>query len=341
MEFEFFHQNWLDYSEFFGKEKNAKFSINLDLDFFNRLEFTKESLKKYRINAAINAYHTLGDNPALCLSGGVDSQAMLQCWTEAKLPFKAYTLVFNNYLNAQDVASARYYCRKNKIELNEIPFNVVSFLTRENFNVAMKYNSESPHFNVHYQMFDILRDLGHTGVCSGGQAPMYNRNNKKYGQNLSINALNFLNYYKVTKFPCQGSFLSYYPELSWAITLLTPFVNIIKKEYYTTDYNTDSLVDSKHTRYQSKIKGYRNVGFDIIPQAQKYTGFELVKKHFEYITGDGWEFEKRFRFPLEKVIKHHDRTTELVVNDETHTLINQLNSNYMAASGNAPTGVGD
>lgn len=339
--FDFFHKDWLDYSDFFNENSHAKFSCNLDLDFFYRLDFSKTSLKKYRIDAAINIYHTLGDNPALCLSGGVDSQAMLQCWVEAGLPFKAYTLVFDNYLNSQDVACARYYCRKNRIELNEIPFNVISFLTRKNFDVGLKYNSCSPHFNVHYEMFDILRDMGHTGVCAGGQAPIYNNTTGKWGESLTINALNFFNYYNVTKFPCQGSFLSFYPELSWSISVLTPFVSIIRKDYYTSEYDAGLFTNFKHTRYQSKIKSYKNVGFNIVPQSTKYTGFELVKKHFEYTYGDGWEFERRFRHPLEKMVKRHDRTTEVVIDDKTHNLICELNSDYMTTSNRPSTGISD
>ena len=54
-------------------------------------------------------------------------------------------------------------------------------------------------------------------------------------------------------------------------------------------------------KYAAKLIGYRRVGFDLVPQPQKYTGFELVKDYFEEQTGDGWAFEKQFRNPLSKM----------------------------------------
>ena len=54
-------------------------------------------------------------------------------------------------------------------------------------------------------------------------------------------------------------------------------------------------------KYDAKLVGYRRVGFDLMPQPQKYTGFELVKDYFEKQTGDGWAFEKQFRRPLSRM----------------------------------------
>jgi deoxycytidylate deaminase len=58
-----------------------------DIDFFENLKFDAQSLKQYRIDAARLCAETLGDKPALCLSGGIDSQAMVQSWHEAGLEF--------------------------------------------------------------------------------------------------------------------------------------------------------------------------------------------------------------------------------------------------------------
>ena len=81
--------------------------------------------------------------------------------------------------------------------------------------------------------------------------------------------------------------------------------------------------------YKSKIKGYQNVGFKIIPQETKYTGFELVKKYFENLTGDGWAFEKRFRHNLEKVLKPPYKS-KLLIDDELQKLIVSIHSKNLA-----------
>jgi hypothetical protein len=54
-------------------------------------------------------------------------------------------------------------------------------------------------------------------------------------------------------------------------------------------------------KYDAKLIGYRRVGFDLVPQPQKYTGFELVKDYFAEKTGDGWAFETQFRLPLTRM----------------------------------------
>ena len=52
--------------------------------------------------------------------------------------------------------------------------------------------------------------------------------------------------------------------------------------------------------YLQKVIGYKRIGFDIIQQDTKYTGFEKVKELIEEQSGDGWAFERKFRDPLAK-----------------------------------------
>jgi hypothetical protein len=54
------------------------------------------------------------------------------------------------------------------------------------------------------------------------------------------------------------------------------------------------------SNYQAKIQGYNTMGYNVIPQEQKYNGFETVKKYYEHMTGDGWAFENQFREPIKK-----------------------------------------
>jgi hypothetical protein len=257
------------------------------------------SLKKYRIEAAEKCAQTLGKDPALCISGGIDSQCMVQAWQEARLDFKIYILVFDNDLNIHDVNHARKFCRARGLKLNEVKINIAQFLMRENFDIGLKYHSPSPHFNTHYRLFNFLKSIGHTGVCCGGQTPFKNDDN--WGINMSRNNLNFINYSLIENYPCQGSFLSFCPKLTWAISLLT------KPQYLDLNIRLDTDAYENyitHLRYADKINGYVRAGFNIIPQKNKQTGFELVKKYFESKTGDGWDFEKKFRFPLIQEIKN-------------------------------------
>lgn len=293
-----FYNDWLNYYNLFETKHNTNFKLttNLSKEFFENLKLDSVSLKEYRINAALECAKTLGENPALAFSGGIDSQCMVQSWVEAGLKFDLYTLVFNDDLNIQDVSSARNYCKIHNLPLKEVQLDIVKFLTRENYDYGVKYYSASPHFNTHYKFYNILFDMGYTGVCAGGDAPRFFEN--KIGNSFNRNNLNFINYNKIENVSCQGSFLSFYPELAWAIFMLEGN-EVFESELYDYSINKKPQLEFLYNR---KIHSYTSVGFNIIPQAEKYTGFELVKKYFEEKTGDGWAFEKLFRHPLEGFI---------------------------------------
>lgn len=327
-EFNFFYNDWVDYDPLFESKIDDSMIIldtKLNANFFKELCLDRHSLKKYRIKAAELCAKTLGNKPALCISGGVDSQAMLQCWIEAKLDFDVYILKFLNDLNIQDVAHARLISKKFKIKLHEIPIDIINFLNRENFDYGEKYKSASPHFNVHYKLFDILRNLNYTGLACGGQTVLCN--NDIWGSNFTRNPFNFINYSQITTFPVQGSFLSFYPELSWAISLLT------KKSNSDLSTNIGYHVDDlEKERYGNKINGYIRSGFAIIPQPRKFTGFELVKKYYESLTNDVWEFEKRFRIPLSNLLQIIPGATKFNLSKDRIEDIENLYTTHMSES---------
>lgn len=300
--------------------------VNLEDSFFNNLRFDTDSLKLYRIEAATHTAEKLGDNPALCLSGGIDSQSMVYAWLEAGLKFDVVSCVFNNDLNKHDVDTAIEFCKIHDINLKLIPLNVTQFLNRENLDYAVKYKSSSPQFNVHYKFFNMLREIGYTGACCGGVALFRDEGN--WGTNLKYNIFNFINYVQSSGFMVQGSFLSYYPKLAWSIGLLTREVDLPRTGVYSND-----LFDLfEKERYKAKSEGYTKAGFKIIPQPAAFTGFEEVKRYYESITKDGWEFEKRFRHPIQnlhKVLKNKIDAVQLDLSENQLCQILSLYSNNM------------
>lgn len=274
--------------------------VNLPTDFFKNLKLDSDSLTTYRINNAKLVSETLGNKPAVLLSGGVDSQAMVQCWAEANLQFDVVAFRFKNDLNIQDFNYAVQYCKIKNLNYVEIDFDVITFLNRENFNIGIKYNSVSPHFNVHYKMAEILKDMGYTGICCGGFAPILI--NGDWGTNYSYNTCRYTTVSEKLGIPLQGNFLSYTPELAWSIALLTQTF----EAKLHPDIMNDEFELYNEQRYETKIKGYELSGFNLIPQPQKFTGFELVKKHYEKLTRDPWTFDRTFRHSLQNLLKHND-----------------------------------
>lgn len=320
------YNDWLNIYPIFEKANALRFydylDVNLDIKFFQSLQFDYDSLQDYRKEAAIEASKMLGDRPALCFSGGVDSQYMLYAWKEARLQFDTYVLVFDDDLNDQDVSHARNYCRELGIELKEIPIDIARFLTRENYDYGMKYDSASPHFNTHYKLFNILKDMGYTGVCCGGNTPTRILNKNQWGTNYVRNVWNFINYTKVEQFPCIGDFLSFHPKLTWALALLT--AGQYNTELFDVYFNEESYKNAA-IRYAEKVTSYRKTGVKILEQVQKFTGFEKVKIHFEKKTGDGWAFEKLFRTPFRDTLMHTTATPVFRFQDGVQDVVDKLN----------------
>ena len=73
-QFKFFYNDWLDFDGMLNNTGRDHI-VNLDTDFFKSLKFDTETLKQYRIDAATLCAETLGSKPAICFSGGADSQA--------------------------------------------------------------------------------------------------------------------------------------------------------------------------------------------------------------------------------------------------------------------------
>lgn len=336
-----FYKNWLVCSIF--EQTKEYLDINLDIDFFNNLCFDDDSIKQYRLDAAKYCAETLGDKPALCISGGADSQAMVQCFYEAGYNFDVYILAFKNDLNIQDVGHARQYCAENGIKLYELDFDILSFLSRENFDYGCRYECPSPHFNTHFKMFDILRSMGYTSVVCGGNVPLQRSttdNQVIWGGGYSRNVMSFIKYTEVSGFLAQGNFLSFYPQLAWVTSILTPRsenfkLGIISK----SDPSYEDIKLGAKLTYDAKIIGYNRAGFNIIPQETKYTGFELIKKYYESVTGDGWSFEKKFRYPLEReLLKYGYAEPKINLDYKIKEKIDSLYNKYLL-SGDSSTGI--
>jgi hypothetical protein len=333
LRFEYYYNNWLDIIPYTKDEANL--TTNLTVDFFRSLKFDSDTLKTYRKNAVNRLLPMLGDKPALCFSGGIDSQATWQCFNDAGVDIDVYVLVFKDDLNVQDVSSAIKFAEYKKIKINFIEIDILNFLSRENTDYSQKYKSLSPHFNTHYKLCDILRSKGYTGFVHGGGTPILTAHIEAWASNFSRNFLNYITYSEVTGILCQGNFLGFDPYLTWAITLLTP-------TFTNENYNKNAVYKKEHDlfeyqRYLDKIKGYRASGFDIIPQERKYTGFELVKQKLESVYGDGWAFEKFYRYPLKRYAKDIDVVIHF--SDDLKEEIKRLNFENFRPSIDAPTGI--
>ena len=84
-------------------------------------------------------------------------------------------------------------------------------------------------------------------------------------------------------------------------------------------------------RYYSKCNGYKKVGFKITEQEKKFTGFESVKEFLKNETGNGWEFEHRYRHPLEKQFEFFGTPSKFVFEPFVENFLNNMYQDKHAA----------
>jgi len=338
MQFKPFYNDWLDCSGMIAETGELNV-VTLDKSFFENLKFDEENLKKYRTEAAIRCDETLGDNPALLLSGGVDSQAMVLCWHEAGLKFDVIIGVFKDDLNKQDSDHAKLFCETYNIPFKELKIDIVALLHRENYDIAERYRSYSPHFNVHYKIVEILAEQGYTGACFGGMTPF--KRNGSYGQNFMGAPFHFLKIQDKLPIPMQGSFLSFSPELTWSIGLMCKDVvhEGGRDILYTPSQEELDILNG--LRYKEKTESYRRTGLKVIPQEQKFTGFELVKERYAKKYNDGWTFENLFRHKLVMRFKTDESPYDRFVFKESEVLetLESIYLNNIRSCDGASTGV--
>jgi hypothetical protein len=184
--------------------------------------------------------------------------------------------------NIHDVCHAIKFCESRNITPRLIDLDVIRFLNNQLYDFATKYKISSPQFAVHLYLAGKLKDLGYTSVIFGGNNLTQYTDFSWYTP--TKEETDWCKYSQAINFPIIGSFWLQDWRLSLMATIFTPYVN---------------ATDTTH-RYQSKILSYKTMGYDVIPQEQKYNGFETIKKYYEEMTGDGWTFERRFRDPIKK-----------------------------------------
>jgi len=265
------------------------------------IEYTKAK-------AVRSAADVVGNNPAICLSGGIDSQALLHIWHEQKIPYTAVTFDFGNGFNSRELSEAQRYADSCNIPLTVIKLDVMRFLSRDLKEFSKKYNIFSPQFAVHAYFLETIRKLGYTGAVFGGNgfSPLPDSLSFRVSE---AQLLDLEKYSEKSKFPVIPSFLNFDKDLCIALSLVTPTVDEYDNAWLLDpstkikfDPTIRSLVPnieiSAGDRYNSKVQSYKSLGCKIIPQDTKKTGFEEIKDYYNSLNNTHLAFDRDFRMPL-------------------------------------------
>lgn len=269
--------------------------LNLTPEEINSID--PHDIWQYSIDTVNALLPNLGSRPAVCLSGGVDSQVMVDCFIRAGVSFDVVIMRFPDNLNWHDIKTAIEFCESRKVPYTFIDIDVIQFLSRDLIAFADKYDVSSPQFATHFKMFEKLQELGYTSAVCGGNTALNTVDGWFYPTTKEQS--DWRSFSERSNFYVMGDFLSYHWKFSLAFSCYQEKSNLLDNTRINLLSNVADYDGLVSDRYKVKVSGFMSAGFDIIPQEAKFTGFEEVKEKIkDHDTGDGWAFEKRFRFPL-------------------------------------------
>lgn len=224
-------------------------------------------------------------NPVLALSGGLDSQVMVECFRRSHVPF---TVVIWDYmgLNKQDTDVAIAYCKKRYLQYNILKFDAMSFLVSgEYLAYAKEYDLQSPQFCVHMKCYEQLYKIYNQPIILGGNTLSREFRNDKIDISF-MHGWNQLTYAR-SNLPILGSFLSWDPSFSIRLAKLQKPV-ISPGEFFAY----------QQAWFEGRLNSYLDASFKLEIPGGKYTGFEKIKELVSQ-AGDKDAFEHNFRKPIE------------------------------------------
>jgi hypothetical protein len=262
--------------------------------------WTDERLKSNLLESTFRLGKTLGDNIFVSLSGGIDSQTACLALQQSGISFTAVILVFDENFNEPDVSSAINFCNVNNIKYVTIDIDIMKFLTRELIQYADKYQCPSPQISTHLWFYEqVIKHYNPSSIVCGGNVPYLHNGGWVYWSSRAQSA--WMTFKDVNNFNIIGNFKGHSFDIAIAFMLACK--------------NTVTEVKGEHNRfpllYSSKIQSMYNLGFNVIPQSSKLTGFEDLKIMLKDKVKQNYVFDKWFRYPLEKRLVNYASGFEL------------------------------
>lgn len=194
----------------------------------------------------------------IMVSGGIDSQAMLYAWKLFGKNYIPTSVIYNDYLNEHDLATLDTFSQEQNIPVDYLKFDLLKFYETQYDSLCEKYKCRSPHFGAHLGMTEHLQGTCiFSGDCLG-----------KNDANIRFNNICM---YEATKHrSVVPYFFMHTPEIAYS------------KVFVANKYKRKKLdYTDKQQLYQEKAILLINEGFPMIPQQEKYTGFEKVKDLYD------------------------------------------------------------
>lgn len=216
------------------------------------------------IDAAVNAVHKIAETyPApytLMSSGGVDSQCMIWAWHLSGVPFNVTSVRYVSegvWFNEHDLVQLAEFSDMHKILVKYLDFDIINFLENDLPAVATTYDCDSPQLSTHIKMTELVSE---GTILFGGN---YIHPNGTMCSNTLLGLQRYADSINDPNRAVIPFFLLHDPVLAYSFLPL----HIAEKNSFHCIEETSVI--------------YQRAGFPVIPQSQKFNGFEQVKIHYD------------------------------------------------------------
>lgn len=267
--------------------------FNFALDFSDAVSYPDKNI----VDIAIDTVNSIvKDYPPpfnLMASGGVDSQAMIYAWLISGQQFNIVSFKYTDgngeIFNKHDLENLDLFAQRYNLDVDYREINIIDFLENDLISLADSIRCTSPQICAHAKIASLVDG---TVIFSGNalyrSATMYNYT--VFGiQRFSLTHRNVIPFFFLYDKFIAGAFL-------------------------------DSSRNLNMDEYHNKCDLYRQAGFPVIPQPDKYNGFERIKEYYDlqqdritindrlrFINKPSKRvFDVLFRYRLSKSIKYKD-----------------------------------
>lgn len=291
---------WNNHFQHFVKKNGTEQSFAVEVGALTRAP-------QIGFHEAVEAAHLIdqshqGKKISLCLSGGIDSECLLRSFLQARVDFEVYIMRFYNDLNLFDIKTNIALCSSLGVNHKFVDLNVIKFFEeQQHMKYAQKYRCQSPQIATHLWLLDQLDGVP---VLSGNPfaRSVLGDNSFFIGLPGDLHCAYF-RYFENNRRSGVPWFFIYTTELCAAF-LRTP----------TTQQFGQSGLGPESFSYLHKCRSYQEAGFKALPRENKFTGFELVRAHYDRLsnTTHGTEFDRLFREPMVKMNPYPESYTQRV-----------------------------
>jgi hypothetical protein len=232
-------------------------------------------------------------DPVLCLSGGLDSEAMAIAFLQEGIKFRGAIMNMQNGLNEYDIQAAKEFCKAHNVEFEEIHIPAMDILlSGAHLEIAEKYRTLSPERALFILFLEKI----------SGQPVIGGEILRREAINGDVNFccpkdrdLSYWRYLQLNERAGVPYFHYYTPELTLSFMAHT---KISDPDLEVTDWR-GRFADF----YNHKLSVYREGGFEIADtdlRLQKWHGFEGLKMNFDSKHNSTNAYNRSFREPLEE-----------------------------------------